>query len=354
MFDTAGERSLYMLPFGCDYMEGACEEILDRLSASNHIPQEGYGEDPVCESAREKIRSACALPEADVFFLVGGTQTNQVVIDTMLAPYEGVVAADTGHVAVHEAGAIEHSGHKVLTVPGDLGKIRIDALRETLELFRKDANHDHMVFPGMVYISHPTEYGTLYTHQELEEISSICHDWSIPLYLDGARLSYALASPQTDLSLQEIARLCDVFYIGGTKTGALFGEAVVFTKHNQPRHFLTQVKQHGALLAKGFLLGLQFDTLFTDDLYLKLGRHALEGAAKLKDIIKEAGLPVFLETPTNQQFIIIETAKLADLAKQVSYGFWEPYDDTHTVIRLATSWATRDEDIEKLRKILMA
>lgn len=277
-----------MISFENDYIQGAHPEVLKRLTETNLEPLSGYGTDPYCESAREKIRRECGCPEAEIHFLVGGTQTNAVVIDAMLKGFEGVAAADTGHVAVHEAGAVEYTGHKVLTIPHHSGKIDPGELKEYLEGFYQDANHEHMVFPGMVYLSHPTELGTLYSRKELEEISQICREYEIPLFLDGARLGYGLMSSDTDVTLQDVAQLCDVFYIGGTKVGALCGEAVVFPE-KAPRHFLTSVKQHGALLAKGRLLGIQFDTLFTDNLYFDISRHAIERAEELKRVLQEKG-----------------------------------------------------------------
>ncbi len=338
------------LSFESDYTEGANEAVLNRLIETNMEALSGYGSDKYCESARAKIRAACQCEEAKVHFLVGGTQTNQIVISSMLQPYEGVVAASTGHVATHEAGAIEVTGHKVLTVPEHAGKIDAGELCDYLDTFWNDANHDHMVFPGMVYISHPTEYGTLYTKAELEAISQVCGRFDIPLYLDGARLGYGLAA-DTDVTLPVIAKCCDVFYIGGTKVGALCGEAVVFTK-NEPKHFMTIVKQRGALLAKGRLLGVQFDTLFTDDLYYKMGRHAIEMAKLLVTIFEEKGYRFHLKSPTNQQFIILENEKLRELEQKVAFSFWEKYDDSHTVVRFATSWATSMENVEKLKELL--
>ena len=299
-----------MLSFANDYQEGAHEKILQRLIETNLEPVSGYGTDPYCELAKEKIRRACECPEADIWFLTGGTQTNQVVIDAMLAPYEGVVAAETAHVAAHEAGAIEYSGHKVLTIPQHEGKILAEELETFLRKFWDDENHEHMVFPGMVYISHPTEYGTLYTKNELENLSAICEAYQIPLYMDGARLGYGLMSSNTDVTLSVIARCCDAFYIGGTKVGALCGEAVVFPKNNTPKHFLTRIKQHGALLAKGRLLGIQFDTLFTDDLYFVLSRHAIDMAEHLKEGLLEKGISFYLESPTNQQFLLLTDEQL--------------------------------------------
>ncbi len=341
-----------MLYFESDYMEGAHEKILQCLIETNLEQVSGYGNDHYCESAKEKIKAACDCPDADVYFLVGGTQTNQLVIDTMLAPYEGVIAADTGHVSLHEAGAIEYTGHKVLTLPQHNGKIRADELEALLRIFWQDDNHEHMTFPGMVYISHPTEYGTLYTSAELENISAICQAYQIPLYLDGARLGYGLMSYQTDVTLQQIARCCDAFYIGGTKVGALCGEAVVFTHHNAPKYFITRMKQHGALLAKGRLLGIQFDTLFTDDLYFKISRHAIDMAELLKKGFDEKGYKFYIDSPTNQQFIVLKDEDLMRLKKQVACSFWEKPDEDHTVVRFAASWATKKEDIEKLMELL--
>lgn len=341
-----------MLSFANDYQEGAHEKILQRLIETNLEPVSGYGTDPYCERAKEKIRSACECPEADVWFLTGGTQTNQVVIDAMLAPYEGVVAAETAHVAAHEAGAIEYSGHKVLTIPQHEGKILAEELEAFLRRFWEDGNHEHMVFPGMVYISHPTEYGTLYTKNELENLSAICEAYQIPLYMDGARLGYGLMSSNTDVTLSVIARCCDAFYIGGTKVGALCGEAVVFPKNNTPKHFLTRIKQHGALLAKGRLLGIQFDTLFTDDLYFILGRHAIDMAEQLKEGLRESGVSLYLESPTNQQFLLLTDEQAERLKREVSYSFWEKPDEDHTVIRLATSWATTKEQVDELIQVI--
>lgn len=341
-----------MLSFQSDYIMGAHPEILKALERTNFIAEAGYGDDQFCASAKEKIKAACSCPEADVWFLVGGTQTNAVVISTMLKRFEGVIAAETGHIGDHEAGAIEYTGHKVLTIPHHDGKIDADELGAYIKTFYSDANHAHMVPPGMVYISHPTEYGTLYSKDELTEISKVCREYSIPLFMDGARLGYGLMSYDTDLTLPEICELCDVLYIGGTKVGALCGEAIVFTKNNTPSHFLTQIKQQGALIAKGRLLGVQFDTLFTDELYFKISRHAIDMAQKLKKLLTDKGYTFYLNSPTNQQFVLIEDKKLEELKKYVNVGFWEKPDADHTVVRFATSWATTDEEIEELAQYL--
>lgn len=335
-----------MLFFVNDYGYGAHPKVLEHLTETNMQPLTGYGNDEITASAAEKIKAACACPEGQVYFLTGGTQTNMVVIDALLRPYEGVVASSCGHVNTHEAGAIESTGHKVLTVPHRNGKLDADDLREYIETFYADESHNHMVFPGMVYISHPSEYGTLYTKNELERISAVCKAFDLPLFLDGARLGYGLTA-DTDVTLPDIARLTDVFYIGGTKVGALCGEAVVFP-HGAPAHFMTMVKQQGALLAKGRLLGLQFDVLFTDDLYTRISRNAIETADRLKEGLAAKGYRFYMESPTNQVFPILANSQLEALEPLAKFGFWEKYDDTHTVMRIATSWATRMEEIEQL------
>ena len=341
-----------MLDFVNDYSEGAHEKILQRLLETNMEKLSGYGTDKYCESAKQKIREACECPEADIYFLVGGTQTNATVIDALLEQYEGVVSADTGHISTHEAGAIEASTHKVLAIPNKNGKVTAKAVKQYFADFYADGNHEHMVFPGMVYISHPTEYGTLYSKKELEELSIVCHEYDAPPYLDGARLGYGLVSEENDVTLADIASLCDAFYIGGTKVGALCGEAVVFPKNNAPKHFMTIIKQHGALLAKGRLLGVQFDTLFTDDLYLTISKIAIKTANTLKKALKEKGYTFYIDSPTNQIFLILEDERLKQLEEEVAVSFWEKADDNHTIIRLATSWATKEEEIKALIEIL--
>lgn len=333
-------------------MEGAHPQILKRLMETNLVKTPGYGLDDYSKSAKEKIRDACKAPDAEVFFLVGGTQTNVTMIDAILKSYEGVIAADTGHVSVHEAGAIEFGGHKVLTLPHNNGKINVRQIETLLDDYQNDANRDHMVMPGMVYLSHPTEYGTLYSQAELREISALCRSRNIPLYLDGARLAYALACPQNEITLADIAELCDAFYIGGTKCGALFGEAVVIPKAGWLPHLFTIIKQHGALLAKGRMLGIQFDELFTDYLYGRVGVPAIQAADRIRQILIQKGYTLCFDSPTNQVFCIIENTEMEQLAKKVEFGFWEKYDDSHTIIRFATSWATKMEDVEALCTVL--
>lgn len=341
-----------MISFECDYVLGAHPKILENLINTNMEYLHGYGNDVYTRRAAEKIRSSCGKESVDVRFLVGGTQTNRIVIDSMLRGYEGVISATSGHINVHESGAVEASGHKILTVPGYEGKLKACDVRQLIENFYADGSHEHMIYPGMVYISHPTEYGTLYTLSELKDISAICREYGIPLFLDGARLGYGLMSRDTDVTLADITELCDVFYIGGTKVGALCGEAVVFTKDNAPRHFLTTVKQNGALMAKGRLLGVQFDTLFTDDLYFEISKNAIDRAEELKTVFKEKGYKFFINSPTNQQFVILSDDHIERLEKLVGFEIWEKYDENNSVVRFATSWATTKEDIEYLKSVL--
>lgn len=340
-----------MLRFECDYLEGAHPRILEKLFETNLEQTSGYGADPYCDSAKEKIRKACECLGADIYFLVGGTQANATVIAGLLSPYEGVLAVNTGHINVHEAGAVEATGHKVLTLPHQNGKMIPSDLRAYLQSFSEDTSNTHMVSPGMVYISHPTEYGTLYTAAELSELHEICAKYRIPLFLDGARLGYGLTAKGTDVTLPVLAEYCDVFTIGGTKVGALFGEAVV-AKPGCLSHFFTVMKQRGAVLAKGRMLGLQFDTLFTDGLYFTISRHANEMAEKLEAGFLEKGYTLFLDTPTNQKFVVLDNRKQEKLKKKVSFSFWEKVDDTHGVVRFATSWATREEDVDALLALL--
>lgn len=340
------------LNFASDYLEGAHPAVLKRLVETNLEKTAGYGFDEYSASAREKIRAACLAPEAEVFFLVGGTQTNATVIDALLRSYQGVIAAETGHISTHEAGAIELGGHKVLTLPETDGKLTAERIAACLDSYARDENRDHTVMPGMVYLSQPTEYGTLYSLAELTDISRVCREAGIPLYVDGARLACALACPETDVFLPDLARLCDAFYIGGTKCGALFGEAVVFPKKNTVPHFFTIVKQHGALLAKGRVAGIQFDTLFTDGLYLACGKNAVDKAARIRRALLEKGYELAISSPTNQIFPLLSAEKLQALSEKAEMSFWENRPDGRTVVRIATSWATTDEDVDRLIAIL--
>lgn len=340
-----------MVSFENDYVEGAHPAVLQRLIDTNRERLPGYGADAYCARAAEKIREACACDKADVSFLTGGTQANAVVLSALLHSYEGVVAAETGHINVHEAGAIEYTGHKILALPQQAGKFSPEALERFVAGFYADENHAHMVHPGAVYLSYPTEYGTLYTKRELEAIAATCRRYGMRLFLDGARLGYGLASVEADVTLPDLARLADAFTIGGTKMGTLCGEAVVFPS-GAPSHFLTTVKQHGALLAKGRLLGVQFDALFTDGLYLEIGRHALEMAARMKAIFTQKGYPLHLASPTNQQFVVLTDAQAERLREHVAFSFWERLDGGRMVARFATSWSTTPEDLRLLEAAL--
>lgn len=334
--------------FKSDYMEGAHPLILERLCQTNMEKTSGYGTDEYCASARRKIAEACGCPQAEVHFMVGGTQTNATVITALLRPYEGVIAAETGHINQHEAGAVEAGGHKVLALPHHEGKLDAAEVDRYVTAFYQDPSWDHMVVPGMVYISHPTEYGTLYTLDELKALSAVCRKHKIPLFLDGARLGYGLAARDTDVTLKDIASLCDIFYIGGTKVGALFGEAVVIPQPGLIRQFDTIVKQRGVLLAKGRLLGLQFDTLFTDGLYLKIARHAIDMADRIVEGLKANGYTFYIRPQSNQLFVQLENSLYEKLAQRIGFEVWEKRADGTTVVRIATSWATREEDVAEL------
>ena len=336
-----------MISFESDYNNGCHEAILRRLIETNDERATGYGLDEFCTAAKEKIRTACGKPDADVFFLVGGTQTNATVIDSMLHSYHGVLSVETGHINVHESGAIEFGGHKVLALPSHDGKMDAGELREWLEAFYGDIAYEHMVFPGMVYITFATEMGTIYTRAELEAIYDVCKHYELPLFIDGARLGYGLMAEDCDVTIQQLACLCDVFYLGGTKCGALCGEAVVFPHHNAPAHFFTIVKQHGALMAKGRLLGIQFDTLMTDDLYFKIARHAVNQAMRLRDAFVSKGYKMYSNSPTNQQFVLLDSETIARLEKDFVFEQWFPVGDMMNC-RFVTSWATLPADVDAL------
>ncbi len=340
------------LTFASDYMEGAHPAILQLLAETNLLQSAGYGEDEFSEAARDKIRAACRAPEADVYFLAGGTQANATVIGALLRSYQGVLAASSGHINVHEAGAIELGGHRVIALPHTNGKLSAETVRAALNAYEEDPTREHTVMPGMVYISHPTETGMLYSLAELSAISEVCRSRGIPLYLDGARLAYALACPENDVTLSDLAALCDVFYIGGTKCGALFGEAVVIPQHGFIPHFFSIIKQHGALLAKGRICALQFDALFTDGLYYRIGRTAIEAADRIRAALAEAGWQEAYPSPTNQIFILADKKKALAFEKQVELSFTENVDETHCVLRIVTSWATTDENVDRLIALL--
>ena len=343
-----------MIYFNSDYLEGAHPSIMVKMAETNMVQTVGYGEDEYCEAAREKIKAACQAPEADVHFLVGGTQTNTTVIAAILRPWQGVISAVSGHINCHEAGAIESTGHKVITLPTDNGKITAQQVADYVEWHKNDESTEHIVQPGMVYISHPTEAGTLYTKAELTELYNTCRRYGLPLYIDGARLGYGLAADESDMTLPEFARLCDVFYIGGTKVGALFGEAVVIMNESLKKDFRFIMKQRGGRLAKGRLLGIQFDALFTDDLYFKISRHAIEMAHQIRDIFVSAGYPLLFDSPTNQQYPIMPDAELAEIGKSFGYEYWERVDETHSGVRFCASWATKQEHVDTLRAAVNA
>ena len=337
-----------MILFNSDYTEGAHPRILERLMETNLEQTTGYGEDAYCEAAREAIRKVCDAPEADVHFLVGGTQANFTVISSALKPYQGVLCADTGHINVHETGAVEACGHKVLALTGKDGKITAEQIRNAYDLHWSDESHEHIAQPKMVYISHPTELGTLYTKGELEEIGRVCRECGLYLFLDGARLGYGLMAPGTDVTIADIAKICDVFYIGGTKVGAFFGEAVVIMNPQLKPDFRYCIKQKGGMLAKGRLLGIQFLELFRDGLYFEIAKHAIDMAMILKEGLKEKGYSFFMDSVTNQQFIMIEDEKLEKIREKYGVTYQQRYDETHSVIRLCTSWATTEENVRSL------
>lgn len=340
-----------MLHFECDYSRGCHPEIMRRLAETNMLSTAGYGEDEFCESAKAKIRAAVGSERAAVWFCVGGTQTNATVIASLLKPWEGVISASTGHVNGHEAGAIEHNGHKVITLPHENGKISAERLSDYLTGFYNDEAWRHIARPGMVYISFPTEYGTVYSQRELDELHSVCREYGIPLFIDGARLGYGLCAEGGDVTLESLASSCEVFYIGGTKVGALFGEAVVFSDGDACPDFFTAMKQQGAVMAKGRLLGVQFDTLFTDGLYFRISENAVKTASRLKSILRAKGYAFHIDSPTNQVFPIVSDEKLRELRGRVNLSVWEPHP-SGWVIRLCTDWATTQEEIDAIEEIL--
>ena len=341
-----------MLYFTSDYTTGAHPEVMARLIETNLEHTVGYGADPYCTEARRLIREACQAPDALVQFLVGGTQTNATVIDALLRRHEGVMAAQTAHINVHESGAIEHSGHKVLVLPSHDGKVWADEVDQYISDFYRDETYEHMVAPGLLYITQATEYGTIYSLAELEALSEVCHRHKIPLFLDGARLGYALASEAADFTLADIARLCDVFYIGGTKQGLLFGEAVVAANPSRLPHFFPLVKQHGALLAKGRLLGVQFGALFTNDLYDRIARHADTMAMRIRKVFEQEGYKAAIDSPTNQQFFVLPNDVLDRLQQHVSFELWGPRGESETTVRFVSSWATSQAEVDALESIL--
>ena len=337
-----------MIYFNNDYAEGCHEKVLQALNETNLVQTPGYGEDDYYRRAAEKIRALCAAPEAAVHFLVGGTQANLTVIDAALRPHQGALCAVSGHINVHETGAVEATGHKVLTVPSDDGKITAAQVAAVVEAHRADASFEHTVQPKLVYISNPTELGTLYTLAELEELSKVCHGLGLYLFLDGARLGYGLAAKGNDVTMPDLARLCDVFYIGGTKVGALFGEAVVIPNPVLAEDFRYLIKQHGGMLAKGRLLGVQFDALMSDGLYFEIAARADALADRLRDTMAELGVPFLVPGVTNQLFPILPDSVLDTLSEQYVFCEQQRVDETHRAVRFCTSWATREAHVEAL------
>ena len=342
-----------MIRFACDYDEGACPEIMAALSATNFEQNPGYGEDPHCENARALIRKAIGREDAYVQFLVGGTQTNQTVIAAALRPYQGVLAAATGHINVHETGAIEATGHKVLALPDEEGKVRASDVDAYVIDHWENPAHEHIVQPRMVYISHPTEGGLLYSLSELEALRAVCDKHGLYLYMDGARLGYGLVSPQTDVTLKDIARLTDAFYIGGTKVGALFGEAAVLLHPDLKKDFRYMIKRQGGMLAKGRLLGIQFETLFADGLYTRIAKNAVDLAMVLRDALKAKGVRFLYDSPTNQQFPILADEVVGKLSDRYAFEGWGRVDESHTATRICMSWATTRENVDALLRDLL-
>ncbi len=339
--------------FESDYNNGCLPEILRRLSETNDEKASGYGFDPYTERAKDRIRKACDMTEAEVHFLVGGTQTNATAIDSLLQGCEGVLSVDTGHINVHESGAVEAFGHKVLVLPGIAGgKMAASQIDDYMRKFLADETYPHMVQPGMVYITLPTELGALYSRKELADIYTVCQQYGLRLYVDGARLGYGLMAEGNDIDLPFLAHHCDAFYIGGTKVGALLGEALIYTNTRAPKYIFTIIKRHGALLAKGRVLGLQFDTLFTDDLYFRVSRHAIDMAQALRKVFAMHGLSLGIDSPTNQQFVILSKEQKQRLAEEIAFEIWEPLPNDHLLCRFVTCWATTEADIVALDEAL--
>ena len=333
--------------FASDYEEGAHHTIISNLTRTNLLKTAGFGEDEFSEAARKKIRELCGANDAEIYFTVGGTQANSVVISALLRSYQGVIAPESGHINLREAGAIEATGHKVLTLPHVDGKILAGDVKKFVEDFYSRELHEHMIAPGMVYISQPTEYGTIYTLDELRKLSTVCREKNLVLYVDGARLAYALSIPTNNVTLKNLYELADVFCIGGTKCGAFFGEAVVMHKNFIP-NFITTIRQHGALLAKGRILGVQFYTLFTDNLYTKIGRRGIDTADKIRNEIKKLGFELYVDSRANLIFFTLTETQARKLSENISFRTWEKISSEKVVIRLATSWATKDNEVDLL------
>ena len=336
-----------MIRFECDYTQGAHPLIMERLLETNLEQTCGYGEDDYCKHAAELIKEACANDNIDVHFLVGGTQTNATVISSVLKGYQGAVCADTGHINVHETGAVEATGHKVLALPNIDGKINAKMVEDYVSGHYNDVTASHMVQPGMVYISLPTESGTMYSKKEIMDIFDVCRKYDMCFFIDGARLGYGLTSEINDISLNDLCKYSDIFYIGGTKVGALFGEAVIISNDAYKKDFRYNIKRHGGLLAKGRLLGIQFETLFTDDLYFRISKNAIDMAMKLKKAFTDMGYELFADSYTNQQFVYLDDSKAEQLSKKYTFSLWGEYNGKKAY-RFCTSWATTNTQIEQL------
>lgn len=336
-----------MIGFRCDYLEGCHPALLRALTYSNEIQCEGYGTDPFSQQAADKIRNACVSPQSQVHFIIGGTPANKTVLAWLLKPWQGVIAAQTGHITTHETGAIEATGHKVLSLPHTQGKISAQTIAAFSAYYHNGNTKEHEVEPGAVYLSQPTEFGTLYSYEEMKAIRQVCDEYNMSLFVDGARLGYALASPENDVTLVDLARLCDVFYIGGTKCGALCGEAVVIHP-DQGGNFRNMMKQTSGILAKGRLMGIQFDALFTDDLYVEICKNAVNLAAKIAQCFEAVGVPLYMPSYTNQQFPVFTPELLAFFQEEFNFEIWEPLEDGRTVVRFCTSWATNRKDVQML------
>lgn len=337
-----------MIYFNCDYSEGAHPQVLEKLISTNLEQTTGYGIDPYCARAADLIKNKCRRDDIDVHFLVGGTQTNLTLISAALRPHQGVITADTGHINIHESGAIEATGHKVLALPSLDGKLTAQQIQKAYDDHYNDETHEHMVQPKLVYISNPTEIGSIYNKEELTTLSETCRKNNLILYLDGARLGYALCAEDNDLDLPMLAELCDAFYIGATKIGALFGEALVICSEQLKDDFRYILKQKGGMLAKGRLLGLQFMALFEDQLYFDMARHANQMAMLIKEACIKKGCRFLTPSTTNQQFPIMPNAVLAKLKVKYVYSFWQAIDETHSAVRFCTSWATDLKDVQQL------
>lgn len=337
-----------MLRFECDYTEGCIPEILAAIAEENHTQLKGYSEDPICEKARDKIKALCENDDVDVHFLVGGTQTNTTVIAATLRPYQGVISVDAGHINCHETGAIEATGHKVLSIANETGKLTAKQIDDYCAAHYSDSTHEHIVQPAMVYLSHPAENGALYSLQELQDIREVCDNWNLVLFVDGARLGYGLVSPATDVTIPDLARLTDVFYIGGTKCGALMGEAVVISNESLKKDFRYMIKHQGGMLAKGWLLGIQFDKLLEEDRYFTVCKKAVDQALRIKKAFEEKGCKFLMESYTNQQFPILHKDILKKFDQDYTYSVWQHMDEEHTAVRFCTSWATTDEQVDRL------